>query len=225
MIAIIQARMSSQRLPEKVLKDLNGTTVLGRTVNQIKRSKLIKDIIVATSTDSLDDQISSYCFSNGINIYRGDLLDVFSRFKRVILKTKCKEFVRISADSPLIDPSLINKAIKIYHSGEYDIVTNTFSRTYPKGQSVEVVNSKVFIELDKNKLSVDEKEHVTKRFYNYKENYKIKNFKSRKNYSSFQMSIDTYEDFKNINFLLKKVNNKTHDWERLLKIMIDNCYE
>ena len=146
MLCIIQARYSSKRLPGKVLKKLLGTTILKRVVQQVKKSKKISKIIIATSKHKTDKKIINFCNKNKIHCISGSLNNVFKRFYSIIIHENCRSFVRISADSPLIDPSLIDKAVTIFKKNQYDIVTNVFPRTFPKGFSVEVVNSKLILD-------------------------------------------------------------------------------
>jgi spore coat polysaccharide biosynthesis protein SpsF (cytidylyltransferase family) len=145
-LCIIQARYSSKRFPGKVLRKILGTTVLQRVINQVKKSKKISKIIIATSKHKTDKKIINFCNKNKIHCISGSLKNVFRRFHSIIVQKKCKSFVRISADSPLIDPSLIDRAVTIFKKNRYDIVTNVFPRTFPKGFSVEVVNSKLILD-------------------------------------------------------------------------------
>jgi len=144
-LCIIQARYSSKRLPGKVLKKILGTTVLERVINQVKKSKKINKIIIATSKHKSDKKIINFCKKNKINCILGPLNDVFKRFYSIIIQEHCKSFVRISADSPLLDYSLIDKAVTLFNKNRYDIITNVFPRTFPKGFSVEVINSKIIL--------------------------------------------------------------------------------
>ena len=146
MLCIIQARHSSKRLPGKVLKKILGLTILERVINQVRKSKKIKKIIVATSDHITDKKIIKLCQKNNIDCIFGSLNNVFKRFHLVLKSKQYKSFVRVSADSPLIDPSLIDKAVSLYNKNRYDIVTNVFPRTFPKGFSVEVINSKLILD-------------------------------------------------------------------------------
>ena len=145
MLCIIQARFSSKRLPGKVLKKILGTSVLKRVVDQVKKSKKISKIIIATSKHKTDKKIINFCNKNKIHCIPGPLNNVFKRFYSIIVNEHCKSFVRITADSPLIDPYLIDRAINLFNKKHYDIVTNVFPRSFPKGFSVEVINSELIL--------------------------------------------------------------------------------
>ena len=145
MLCIIQARCSSKRLPGKVLKKISGLSILERVFNQVKKSKKIKRIIIATSNHKTDKKIIKFCKIKNINCFVGPLNDVFKRFYLIAKNQNYKSFVRVSADSPFVDPKLIDRAVTIYNKKNYDIVTNIFPRTFPKGFSVEVIRSKIIL--------------------------------------------------------------------------------
>ena len=136
---IIQARLSSQRLPNKVLKKINGIPLIEYSVNRIKTLFKNSKILIATSNHPSDDALAAYCLENNINFYRGSLNNVAKRMFYAAKKLKAKSFVRISGDSPLIDPKVVAKGIRYSQNGVYDLVTNIFPRSYPSGQSVEII--------------------------------------------------------------------------------------
>ncbi len=218
MLCIIQARYSSNRLPGKVLKKIFGITVLKRVINQVKKSKKISKIIVATSKHSTDKKIINFCNKNKIHCISGPLNNVFKRFYSIIVHEDCKSFVRISADSPLIDPSLIDKAVTLFKKNRYDIVTNVFPRTFPKGFSVEVVNSKLILDFLSNIKKKRHQEHLTSFFYDNFKNFKIKNFYNKINISNINFSIDSFADFIRAKNILKFCKNKNYSLDYILLI-------
>ena len=200
MLLIIQARCSSRRLKNKVLLKLNNTPVILHLINTIKKNKNIKKIIVATSNHKTDDKLIIYLKKVNILFYRGDLENVAERLYLAAKKYKAKKFMRISADSPLLDNDVINKAIQINKKFPfYDLITNLYPRTFPKGQSVEIIKTSI---LEKNLkfMNKSEKEHVTKFFYTnkIKIKIKIKNFKRFKNFKFKNYCIDNKRDIKQI---------------------------
>lgn len=212
MIAIIQARMSSKRLPGKVLKKINGKPMLMRVVENVKKSKKIKKIYIATSRSPKDNKIVIFCKKNKLNFFKGALNNVSLRFKNFLEKkgSAHEEFIRINGDSPFIDPKLIDKFINTFKKKKPLILTNTYSRTFPKGQSIEIINSKFFIKNFKYFKLPDDKEHVTHFFYRKK--FKgILNIKNKNNYSNINMCVDTKNDLRIArsiykNFIEKKKN-------------------
>ncbi len=205
MLCIIQARSNSKRFKNKVLYLIYGVPIIQHVVDRVKRSKRIKKLIVSSSLKKNDDNLISYLKKNRIKFFRGDLENVAMRLYKTAKINKAKSFVRVSGDSPLIDPRLIDKAIKISRKvKEYDIITNVFPRTFPKGQSVEVIKTSILKKYSKNFSKLD-KEHVTKYFYDNSNYFQIKNFRFNGKNKIMKLSIDTKKDLKDI---LKKFNKK-----------------
>jgi spore coat polysaccharide biosynthesis protein SpsF (cytidylyltransferase family) len=217
-ICIIQARYSSKRLLGKVLKKICGLNILQRVINQVKKSKKISKIIVATSEHKTDKKIINFCNKNKINCIPGSLNNVFKRFYSIIVHEQCKSFVRISADSPLLDYSLIDKAITLFDNHKYDIVTNVFPRTFPKGFSVEVINSKIILNFLLKIKKKRHQEHLTSFFYDNYKKFKIKNFSNKINYSNINLSVDNLSDFQRVKKILKFCNNQNYGLNYTLSI-------
>ena len=226
MLCIIQARMTSKRFKGKMLANLLGVTVLQSVVSRIKLCNFVTKIIVATSTNISDDKLVDFCIKNGIEYYRGSLENVASRFYEIILSENTTAFMRISGDSPLIDPDLIDKAIEVYNSESIDIFTNVFPRTFPKGQSIEIIKSKVFLETFNLMKTNEQLEHVTGYFYSNSEEFKIFNLIALEDYSDVNLCIDNPEDIEILEKVLKTNNYKPGPWKvladsyRILKIQL-----
>lgn len=203
MLIIIQARISSKRLPGKVLHKCAGKPILQWVIDRINSLNYPINIVVSTSNLESDDLLVDYCKSKGINYFRGSLDNVIERFIKTCKEYRHKKFIRVCGDSPIIDQSLISQAIEIEKKVSADIITNIFPRTYPKGQSVELISLSALEKLNKSNINAQEMEHVTLGFYNRKENYKIYNFESpNKKYSNMQLSVDTHDDFRKIERLI-----------------------
>lgn len=199
--------MNSSRFPGKVLHRVGGKPMLKYLVESLLQSSIRENIVIATSNETLDDSIEEFCKNIGIKCYRGPLNNVALRFVKVIESYGFDAFVRICGDSPLLDYRLIDKAVSIYKYGKYDLVTNVLKRTFPKGQSVELVDSSIFHSIYSKLQGEDEKEHVTKYFYLFPDNFKIYNFECLNNYGDIQLSVDNEDDMlqfqKVISFLEK----------------------
>ena len=219
MIIFIQARYSSRRLYGKVLKKILNKPLIGWMIDRIKKSNLKLPVAVLTSDNKSDDLIENYCKSLGIKYFRGDLNNVASRFIAACDFFNEDKFIRLCGDSPLIDPEIIKEAIEIsIKNPQFDLITNIHKRTFPKGQSVEIVNIKSLKRLYQENLSRDEQEHVTLGFYNREDDFKIINFESKKKeFKDIQLSIDTQDDFDSINFIF----NHFPSTEELLKLRWD----
>lgn len=214
--AIIQVRLSSKRLKNKVMKKINGKPILYYVYNRVAKSKKIKKIIIACSSNKSDDKIYSYCKSQGYLVERGSLNNVVQRFQKVIKKYKLNHFIRINGDSPCMDQNLINSVYKIFFKNKCDLATNVHPRSYPKGLSVEIIKSSVFKNLKKNKLNSFNKEHITSFFYQNSLDYKILNTKNSKNYSKKSLALDTQNDFRKLKPILMDKNFMKLGWRNIL---------
>lgn len=218
--AIIQARMNSQRLPGKVLRNIAGKPLLQYLLERTERCDGLDAVVVATSEEASDQPIVDFCRDFGAACMRGPLFDVAGRFKQVLDKCRFSAFVRVSADSPLLDQRLIDKAVKIFRQGDFEIVTNVLKRTYPTGQSVEVLNASTFMDGYKQMQNSEDREHLTKFFYKNYKNFRIFNFVSERDYSKQRLSVDTSKDLEIISSIIERMDRShwQYDLEGILKI-------
>ena len=196
--------MSSKRLKGKVLKNIYKLPLIMRVYQQALKAKMVSKIIIASSDERSDIPIKNFCKKNNILFYCGPLNDVFLRYIEILNKEKSKSFIRICADSPLVNPKLIDFACKYYSEKKCDLITNVMPRSFPRGNSVEVINSNTFVKSYSLQLSKYNKEHITSYFYENRRKYKIYNFKNKVNLSNFNFSIDTKDDLKIIRKLFRK---------------------
>jgi len=204
LLVIIQARTSSKRFKDKVLFNIYGKPLILHVIEKIKKSNKI-DIIVSTSKKKEDDTLVKLLLKNKIKFFRGSLNNVAKRLYETAISKDQKFFLRVSADSPLIDFQIINKIINIHKKNKsYDLITNIFPKTFPSGQSVEIIKTKI---LGKNLkfFSRLDKEHVTRYFYENPSKFKIRNFLNKKSSNLRKLSIDTPSDLK---IMLKLYNKK-----------------
>ena len=195
-IAIVQARMSSSRLPGKVLKEINNRSMISLQIERLSKSKLVDEIIVATSIDKSDDVLVRCLQSEGVAVFRGSLEDVNQRFLELCKTKPIGPTVRITADCPLLDHNLVDQVISFFKNGNFQYASNTINRTFPRGLDVEIFDSGSFIEYSSsNKLSDFEKEHVTPIFYNNSELFSIGSFRGHKDLSKLRWTVDTETDF------------------------------
>ncbi|MBK9292959.1 MAG: NTP transferase domain-containing protein [Oligoflexia bacterium] len=192
--AFLQARMSSTRLPGKILTDLHGKPLYLHVYESISKILNVKDVVIVTSIDPTDDPFCIELEKRGLKYFRGDLDNVLKRFCNALNKHPTPWVMRINCDSPLIKPVVIQQAIDEFNES-YDLITNVFPRSFPKGQSVEIIKSERLKELLNFNLNADQKEHVTKYFYDYPERFKIKNFYNKMgDQSQISEVVDTQED-------------------------------
>jgi spore coat polysaccharide biosynthesis protein SpsF len=168
-IAIIQGRMSSSRLPGKILADIAGQPMLQRVFLRTSRAATVTETIFATTTDSSDDPVAEYCDFSGIPFRRGSLYDVLDRYYQAAQQAKADVVVRITADCPIIDPTLIDDVVTTLLEDEYDFACNRlpppWHRTYPIGLDVEVCTFKVLEKAWKEANEPQHREHAMPYFY------------------------------------------------------------
>jgi len=217
--AVIQARMTSRRLPGKVLKQVCGKPLLLHLLRRVERCEEIDDTILAISSDPSDDPLHDFGLSCGISVYRGSLEDVATRLSQAAGSNHSDALVRICGDSPLIDPTLIDQLVRLYRtSPSVDLVSNVQGRTFPKGQSVEVLSVKALNSKIATGLTREEKEHATLALYRASDHSK-KLFVSRgPSLSTVQLSVDDQSDFETFEAIMKLLGEpyEIHDMDSLV---------
>lgn len=177
MVILIYARLSSKRLPNKVLCKINSNPLLSIVIDRIKKISSYKiPIIVISSNHHSDNRLESYCKNKRINFFRGDLNNVFNRTLQCSKFYNFKSFIRVCADRPFFDVRLMDKMIRKFKEKRYEIVTNQFPRTYPKGLACEIADINIFRKLNQKKLNYSDKEHIFNFFYRNNKKYSIFNF-------------------------------------------------
>lgn len=199
MLAVIQARCSSKRFKNKILFPINNLPLIIHVNLRVKKSRFIKKIIIATSKNKTDDKLIKILKKFKIKYFRGDLKNVAKRLYKVAELNKVKYFMRISGDSPLINYKIIDRALNIFKNKnkDYDLITNIFPRSFPKGQSIEIIKTST---LKKNLdfFSKLDEEHVSTYFYKNFKRFKILNFKFKNKKKEIDQSIDTKKDLANV---------------------------
>ena len=206
--AIIQARMGSKRLPGKVMKKIGNKLIIEYIIEKLSKIKGLEKTIISTSKNSEDDKIANFCKKKNILFYRGSVNNVAKRLLDTAKTNKLDAFIRISGDSPLLLQSIIKKGINLYKNNDYDIVTNVFPRSFPKGQSIEIINLQVLKKTIHKMSCKQDKEHVTTYFYKNNNKYKIFNFLNKKKLDLINLSIDTIDDLKMIKLIISDINKK-----------------
>lgn len=195
-VAIIQARMGSTRLPGKVMRELGGRTVLAHVIERVKACKAIDQIVVATTTATADEVIVAEALRCGADYFRGSEEDVLERYYLAAKQVAAKVVVRITSDCPLIDPALLGAMVNDFVAdGGVDYLSNTLERHYPRGLDAEVFS---FLALESAYWQAEkshEREHVTPFIYHHPDLFKIKNYSSGENHSSQRWTLDTADDW------------------------------
>ena len=212
--------MDSTRLPGKILSLLDGTnTSLSYTINQLRECKSLGKIVVATTINAEDDIIENFAKKNKIDVFRGDSDDVLSRYYHCAKHYSLSSILRVTGDCPLIDPIIVEKGISIFLKNTYDYVTNTFPRTFPDGNEIEIFSFSALELAYKNAILPSEREHVTPYFRNNKEKFKIHNFSHDENISHLRWTLDYDVDLKLIKILISKIHTRPIHMTNILEIL------
>ena len=164
--AILQARMSSSRLPGKVLRPLLGQPMILRQIERLRRCQRLERIVVATSEDPSDDILAETLAGAGVEVVRGPLDDVLGRFLKVIeILDLTGDMVRLTADCPLTDPDVIDACIALRREGDLDYASNGRRRTYPRGLDVEAFRVEALKQAGRETQAPYDREHVTPWLY------------------------------------------------------------
>lgn len=203
-VAIIQARMSSTRLPGKVMKSITGRPILWHVVNRLKASALIDEIVVATTTGPEDDIIEEWCKLNGTSFSRGSLEDVLDRYYRAAEAFGAKTVVRVTSDCPLIDPALIDRAIEMFNEGGFDHVS--IDSSYPDGLDAEIFSFEALKKAYGEATLASEREHVTPYIWKNPQVFRLGKIKSDVDLSFMRWTVDDEKDLKLVTGIYEGIN-------------------
>ncbi|WP_064662624.1 glycosyltransferase family protein [Pseudoalteromonas sp. MQS005] len=219
--AFMQARTGSTRLPNKVLKNLQGLPMFIQQAKRVQRAKLVDNLVIVTSTDESDDIIEQLCNENNLLCFRGSLSNVLSRYFHAELNYPCDAIVRITADCPVIDPELMDYVINSHLKNNNDYTSNCLVATYPDGLDIEVISKKALHNAYKYAEKPSELEHVTPYITSHPDKYKLQNIQSEQDLSAYRWTVDEPKDFELIssiyeNLYVKKPNFNYQDILELL---------
>ena len=210
-VAIVQARMGSTRLPGKILKEVLGKSLFEHQIDRLKQSVLLDSIVIATTQNKNDDVIIEKAWHLNLPTSRGSEEDVLDRYYQAANDYKADHIVRITADCPLIDPEIIDNTISYYidNLDKYDYVSNSLERTFPRGMDVEVFSASVLSEVHTLAKNENEREHVTLFIYNNPEQYRLGNLRNKEgDFSDLRLTVDTQEDFDLIKKIIEEMYSK-----------------
>lgn len=203
-IAIVQARMSSSRLPGKALAMIGSKTQLGHVVERVRVAREPDAVFVATSRDPSDDIIERFCEDVGFDVYRGSLIDVQDRFLSLAELAGAVNVVRVTADCPLIHPALIDLAVEALELSQRDYCSNTLFRTFPRGLDVEAFRVDTLRESRRMRLDHEQGEHVTTGIYSPLSPYKLVSLECTLSRANWDWSCDTESDLEFLRTLFQQ---------------------
>lgn len=219
-VAIIQARMGSSRLPGKVLKDLQGESVLARVLQGVGRANLIDELLVATTDQRADDAIVEECRRGAVSVFRGDEEDVLDRYFQAAQQSKADVVVRVTSDCPLIDPEITDKTIRAFLDQRPDYAANCLARTYPRGLDTEVMTVQALERAWRSAHQPYQRTHVTPYIYEHPEEFKILEVTGEADYSDHRWTLDTPEDLEFIRAVYARLQGRGDFlWRDVLQVL------
>ena len=216
-VAIVQARMGSSRLPGKVLMDIGGRSVLDLLVSRLRRAE-VDAVVVATSDTAQDDAIERACGALDVPCVRGSESDVLGRFTAAMDRYPTDDVVRITADCPFIDPTIVDEAVQLHRREGAAYTSNTLVRTYPDGLDVEVLRTSVLRIAAREAHQTDEREHVTPFVYRQPHRFVIRQLISgQPRLGRERWTLDTVDDLARLRDIATLVPNPVEaSWSDIL---------
>ncbi len=209
--------MSSSRLPEKVLRKIKKKPMLHYVIKQTLASKIVDEVIIATTKEKIDNSIVDYCKQNKIKVFRGSKVDLLDRYYKCAKKYHCDPIIRITSDCPLIDPAIIDKVYKKFEKKSYDYVANNLEKiygewsnstcNYPQGMTVEISSFKSLEKAWYEAKKPSEREHVFPYVQFNPKLFRVSNLKMKKNLSHIRCTVDRLNDLKFVKIIYEKIND------------------
>jgi spore coat polysaccharide biosynthesis protein SpsF len=221
-VAIIQARMGSTRLPGKVLLDLAGEPMLVRDVNRVRRATLLHEVVVATTMESEDDAIVSLCASRGWSCSRGSQDDVLDRYYQTAVAYDADVVVRITSDCPLIDPDVVDLVVREFLKRQpgIDYASNVLPhRTYPRGLDTEVMRFDALERAWREDTNPALREHVTPYIYRNEGRFRMHGVTSSVDHSAMRWTVDTPEDLGLVRHIYDHFGHDRFSWLEVLAVV------
>lgn len=202
-VAVLQARMTSIRLPGKVLMEVEGAPMLARQLARLAAAKLLDEVVVATTVNTADDRIVAVAEEAGVRCYRGAEQDVLARYVGAAREAAADVIVRTTADCPLIDPEVMDRVVAALDA-EADYAANVLERTFPVGLDVEALFADVLFRLDRLARSPDAREHVTS-FIRFErpDLFQCRSVIDDHDNSDLRWTVDTAEDLETVRRLYR----------------------
>lgn len=211
-LAILQARVSSSRLPGKVLKPLLGVPMLLRQIERLQKVRKIDRLLVATSVELSDDLIETLCEEHAVECHRGSLNDVLDRFYQAARTFNPEYVVRLTADCPLADPALIDDVIDFSVGGGFDYASNAIQATFPDGLDVEIFRFSCLEQAWREATLPSQREHVTPFIHQQQLRFKIGHYKNPTDLSQLRWTVDEPKDFELVTMIYEALYAKNSDF-------------
>lgn len=214
-VIIVQARMTSTRLPGKVLMPVLEKPLLAYELERLQRCQQADALVVATTTNTSDDPVAALCDALGVSVFRGSEQDVLSRYYGAARQAEAQTVVRVTADCPLIDPATVDQVIAHFKAaqGSLDYVSNTLVRSYPRGLDVEVFSRWALETAQQEATEPAHREHVTPFFYQNPQRFRLHCLEAPEPWGHHRWTVDTPEDFELIKRVLETLYPAKPDFD------------
>ncbi|TGK09962.1 acylneuraminate cytidylyltransferase [Leptospira fletcheri] len=203
---IVQARMTSTRLPGKILKKVIDKTLLEYQIERLQRVRLVDGIIIATTTNESDQPVVDLCERMNIPYYRGSESDVLSRYYEAATQFGVENIIRVTSDCPIIDPEILSEIVQsyfMYQKSGVDYVSNTLERSFPRGMDAEIFSYKTLSAAHRAAFDPSDREHVTPYIYKNPSLFSLRSVINSIDESSFRLTVDTQEDYELIKIIIE----------------------
>ncbi len=219
-VAIIQARMGSTRLPGKVLRDIAGETLLARVIRRVQLAQTLDAVLVATTVAPADDDIVAACDHLGVPVFRGSEQDVLDRYWQAARACRADVIVRITADCPLIDPRVLDQVVTAFLEAQPDYASNVLERTYPRGLDTEVITLAALERAWRQADQPYQRAHVTPYIYQNPERFRLLSVKAEADHSYLRWTVDTAPDLAFVQAVFTRLGGDgTFSWRAVLDLL------
>lgn len=218
-VAIVQARLGSTRLPRKVLLDIEGKPMLARVMNRLRRAQKVDAVIVATTVEPQDQQLAEFCETHGWPVYRGSHHDVLDRYYRAASEHSADVIVRITSDCPLVDPEVVDAVIRKLRETKADYASNVAPRTFPRGLDTEVFSFATLEQLWREDQNPAWREHVTTLVHKMPEQFRVANVVAETDCSHLRWTVDTPEDIELVRRIYRHFQRDAFGWRDALALI------
>ena len=218
-VAIIQARMGSTRLPAKVLADIHGKPMLWHVLQRTRAAETVDDVVVGTTTQPSDDRVVAFCRELEAPCFRGSEEDVLDRYYQAASQYDADVVVRITSDCPLIDPGVLDKTVRAFLAEQPDYASNSLIRTYPRGLDTEVMSFRALERAWREAHQPYERSHVTPYIYENPGKFKVLSVTGDCDYSEFRWTLDTPQDLEFVRAVYDRMGSEQFLWSDVIRLL------
>lgn len=216
-VAVVQARLSSTRLPAKVLKLIGSKEVLRHVADRLANCRLIDEVVIATTTDRADDPLVEFCRQHGLTCFRGERDDVLSRFYHCAVEHSATAVVRVTSDQPLVDSTLVDRTIGLFREKSADYAANNLRKNFPHGLDVEVISFAALAESHQRATKTPEREHVTQYVRHRPEAYHLENLDAGGDWKDIRITLDYEDDYQMIVLVMRLLGEQA-DFQSIIDL-------